>query len=1179
MFTKIRFVSLLVIFSLFISLSFSNSIFAQTTIWSETFPEGNNTRVDPDGSWSLDPSNDNNFSIRSNELRARGPMNGSWTSENIDISGFDHISLFIDVRAEGDMEDADYIRLEYNLDGNGWNTFDINGYIESNFGSETAIQNNLNGSSLELRIRMVNSANNEYYYVDNIVVAGNSYTTISYCASNGTMDYNDGISRVNFNTINNVTVKPEGYNDYTPISTDLDINSTYDLTVNINTDGNYTNYAFAWIDWNNDGDFNGAEEEYDLGFVTNNANGVTSNSPVSITVPSYAVVGTTRMRISTKYANYPTACEPDFDGEVEDYSIIINPSCSIATQSVTGGGSYCEGNTGIEVGLDGSEIGVDYQLYRNGAALVGSAISGNGNALSFGFQTGAGTYTVVGHNVSEDCYVSMNGSAQVVVKSVPSVPTVGTVTQPDCSSSSGSVVLNGLPSTGTWILTQNPGGTMYTGVGASTTITGLTENDYTFTVTHHASGTGLSAEYFNNMTLTGTPDLTQTDATVNFNWASAGPGSSIGVDNFSVRWSGKILPLYTENYTFTTNSDDGIRLWVNGVQVINNWTNHAATINTGTINLAAGVLYDIVLEFYENGGQAVAQLFWGSASQSTEIIPQSQLYPTGTETSDCPSPSTSNIVINAQPVGPSIDSESLSSATYCKNETANPLSVTASGDGLHYQWYSNASSSSSGGTTVGTDSQSYTPSTASEGTLYYYVVVSGDCSPDATSNFSGAVTVTPLPTVVANATSTEICAGESVTLSGSGATSYVWDNGVTDGVSFTPASTTTYTVNGTDANGCENTDQITITVNPLPTTPSATSNSPVCDGSAIQLNTPTVTGVTYNWSGPNGYTSTEQNPVLTADYYSNSGIYSVTITANGCTSEAGSTEVVIDPVSVGGWIEYVAPICEGTSATLTLRGNTGDVIRWERRLNSGTWENVAGTSTTLTNTPPSAGTWEYRAVVQSGSCETANSIPIAVTVNATPAITLGTNPEVCQNVTNAIITYSATGGSPDDWSLVFDASALSAGFYNQIGSLDPVPGAILVNVPYSVATGTYNAVLTVFTYSPSCTSIEYPVSITVTESTPPSLVIVGNNEVCAGTEVTFSATPTNGGASPIYQWKVNGINNGTNSNSFSYTPADGDVVTCDMTSSATCAGSGSSMSNEIIMIVNPLPDTGEIIPD
>jgi hypothetical protein len=57
------------------------------------------------------------------------------------------------------------------------------------------------------------------------------------------------------------------------------------------------------------------------------------------------------------------------------------------------------------------------------------------------------------------------------------------------------------------------------------------------------------------------------------------------------------------------------------------------------------------------------------------------------------------------------------------------------------------------------------------------------------------------------------------------------------------------------------------------------------------------------------------------------------------------------------------------------------------------------------------------------------------------------------------------------------------------------------------------------------------------------------------------------------------INNGTNSNSFSYTPADGDVVTCDMTSSATCAGSGSSMSNEIIMIVNPLPDTGEIIPD
>src|SRR5205814_2289561 len=78
------------------------------------------------------------------------------------------------------------------------------------------------------------------------------------------------------------------------------------------------------------------------------------------------------------------------------------------------------------------------------------------------------------------------------------------------------------------------------------------------------------------------------------------------------------------------------------------------------------------------------------------------------------------------------------------------------------------------------------------------------------------VTVNPLPTVVANSTATAVCTGSNVTLTGSGATSYTWDNSVTDGVPFAPGSTTMYTVTGTDANGCMNTDMITVTVNPLP---------------------------------------------------------------------------------------------------------------------------------------------------------------------------------------------------------------------------------------------------------------------------------------------------------------------------------------------------------------------------
>jgi hypothetical protein len=82
------------------------------------------------------------------------------------------------------------------------------------------------------------------------------------------------------------------------------------------------------------------------------------------------------------------------------------------------------------------------------------------------------------------------------------------------------------------------------------------------------------------------------------------------------------------NFQFQTNTDDGVRVWVNGVQIINNWTNHSATTNTsGTVALSAGTRYTIVMEFYENGGQAVAQLRWKTpGTTSYMVIPASRLY-------------------------------------------------------------------------------------------------------------------------------------------------------------------------------------------------------------------------------------------------------------------------------------------------------------------------------------------------------------------------------------------------------------------------------------------------------------------------------------------------------------------------------------------------------------------------
>ncbi|MBN2174188.1 MAG: hypothetical protein JW731_08655 [Bacteroidales bacterium] len=145
-----------------------------------------------------------------------------------------------------------------------------------------------------------------------------------YCNSYGNMSYEISITLVEFNEISNSSAKPSGYGDYTYISTTLNQNETYDLTVNVNTDGSYTVHAFAWIDWNHDCDFNDSGEAYDLGSVYNTPNGPTSNCPLSIIVPSDAQTGPTRMRVSAKYNSDPSSCATNFDGEVEDYTLIIS---------------------------------------------------------------------------------------------------------------------------------------------------------------------------------------------------------------------------------------------------------------------------------------------------------------------------------------------------------------------------------------------------------------------------------------------------------------------------------------------------------------------------------------------------------------------------------------------------------------------------------------------------------------------------------------------------------------------------------------------------------------------------------------------------------------------------------------------------------------------------------------
>ena len=138
-------------------------------------------------------------------------------------------------------------------------------------------------------------------------------------------------------------------------------------------------------------------------------------------------------------------------------------------------------------------------------------------------------------------------------------------------------------------------------------------------------GGGVKGQYYNGMNF-GSLVLTRTDPQIDFNWGDpGGPDPTVGDDQFSARWSGQVEAAFTETYTFYTNSDDGVRLWIGGQQLVNNWTNHAATENKGTIDLVAGTTYSLQMEYYEDGGGAVAELRWSGPRTPKQLVPQAAL--------------------------------------------------------------------------------------------------------------------------------------------------------------------------------------------------------------------------------------------------------------------------------------------------------------------------------------------------------------------------------------------------------------------------------------------------------------------------------------------------------------------------------------------------------------------------
>lgn len=162
----------------------------------------------------------------------------------------------------------------------------------------------------------------------------------------------------------------------------------------------------------------------DGGNTWSNIAGATSSS---YTVNNLQQTSQFRMKMTVDDSDCTENGKPAYTDPV---TVTVTVCCTPPTvYSVTGGGSYCSGGSGMAVGLSGSQSGISYQLYRNGSA-VGAAVAGTGSAISFGNQTVAGTYTVKSVANGTYCGADMNGSAVVSITPLPTPPSINTITNP-----------------------------------------------------------------------------------------------------------------------------------------------------------------------------------------------------------------------------------------------------------------------------------------------------------------------------------------------------------------------------------------------------------------------------------------------------------------------------------------------------------------------------------------------------------------------------------------------------------------------------------------------------------------------------------------------------------------------------------------------------------------------------
>lgn len=432
-------------------------------------------------------------------------------------------------------------------------------------------------------------------------------------------------------------------------------------------------------------------------------------------------------------------------------------------------------------------------------------------------------------------------------------------------------------------------------------------------------------------------------------------------------------------------------------------------------------------------------------------------------------------------------------------------------------------------------------------TTVYTATVTDACGNTATQNVN--VNVTPSANPGFTISPNPACIGETITLNGLGAgaaTSYDWtmpgsnlnavnNLQVVNGLTYAAAGTYDITLNYAQG-ACVSPQMIQVVINNGPALPNFTSNAPICEGDQLTLDGPTIAGASYSWTGPNGFVSAVEDPVIPAAGLAAAGVYQLIVQVNGCNSLPATLNIVINPTPALPVIGSNSPVCEGQSINLTSNTIAGATYNW-----TGPGGFVSGQEDPVIAGATPAMSGNYDLFITIGTCVSPTA-SVNVLVNPAPVPVANNNGPFCPATT---IQLNAAGGTTYSW--------VGPNGFNSALQNPTIPNCSVAN------SGIYTVTVT---GAGGCTATA---TTNVSVNSILAIVINSNSPVCEGGSLQLTG-PALAGAN--YSWSGPGAYSSVVQSPVinAITLAGAGNYTLDVVDANGCTGTAT-----LNVVVNPLP--------